>query len=83
MEEINQIISKETISIEELIICFEQVRKNGDIAVIKFDGERIENAYTILISFPVTKKREMIRVDEAILKIGLKKALVKYIELHG
>ncbi|WP_342333048.1 hypothetical protein [Pedobacter sp. FW305-3-2-15-E-R2A2] len=80
MSFIREIIQKQDCSIEELISCFEQVKKNGDIAVIKFDGERTVNEYTIFITFPLIKKREMIRADVSDLKKGLIKVLIRYIE---
>lgn len=80
---IREIIEKQDCSIEELIGCFEQVKKNGDVAIIKFDGERNENQYTIFITFPFVKKREMIRADVSDLKKGLIKVLIKYIEGHA
>lgn len=79
MSFISETLKKQTHSIEELINCFEYVKKNGDIAVIKFDGERNENEYTVFISFPVSKKREMIRSDESDLKKALVEVLTKYI----
>jgi len=78
MNFINEILKKENPSIEDLISCFEVVRKNGDIAMIKFDGERIEDQYTVFISFPPIKKREMIRSDENNLTIALLKVLKEY-----
>jgi hypothetical protein len=80
MDYIKQILKSENPSIEDYINCLEQVKRNGDIAVIKFDGERSENQYTIFISFPIIKKREMIRADENDLKLGLAKVITKYIE---
>ncbi|TRX35069.1 hypothetical protein [Flavobacterium restrictum] len=80
MKIIKEILEKDNLSIEDLIYCFEQVKKNGDIAVIKFDGERDEIGYTIFISFPLIKKREMIRADENSLKVALIKVLTKYLE---
>lgn len=81
MDFIRKVIEKQDSSIEELIDCLEKIKSNGDVVVIKFDGERSENAYTIFITFPSIKKREMIRVDEGYLKIGLIKVLIKYLEV--
>lgn len=80
MNYIKETLKKENLSIEDLLNCFEKVKSNGDIAVIKFDGERDENAYTVFISFPVSKKKEMIRVDESNLKKALMKVLDEYVE---
>ncbi|SHG93431.1 hypothetical protein SAMN04488522_108279 [Pedobacter caeni] len=65
---------------EELLNCFEQVKNKGDIALIKFDGQRNEDEYTVLIAFPEIKKREMIRADESSLRIALIKVLTEYVE---
>lgn len=78
-EVIAEIVKKKDKSIEELIDCFELIRKNGDVAVIKFDGEREEKWYTVFISFP-DRQREMIRADESDLKLALIKVLAKYVE---
>ena len=79
MSYIRKVLENENPSIEDLINCFEQVKNNGDIAVIKFDGERSERKYTIFISFPASKNSEMIRIDESNLKVGLVKVLNKYV----
>jgi hypothetical protein len=79
---IKTILKKDEPSIEELINCFEEVKRNGNIAVIKFDGERNKKEYTIFISFTLTKNREMIRADENNLREGLLKVLRQYIETN-
>ncbi|MBL0912282.1 MAG: hypothetical protein IBJ09_07905 [Bacteroidia bacterium] len=78
MKHINEILKKENPSVEELINCFESIKENGDIAVIKFDGERVENPYTVFISFPIIKQKEIIRADENDLKSALIKVLMRY-----
>ncbi|OIN55616.1 hypothetical protein [Arsenicibacter rosenii] len=80
---IKNILKKESPSFNELIDCFEQVKRNGNVVVIKFDGERSENGYTIFISFPLLKNKEMIREDTNDLKTGLMKALSKYLEIFS
>lgn len=79
MDFIKKIIDKQDPSFEELIDCFERIKTNGEVAVIKFDGERNEDEYTVFISFP-NNKSEMIRADESDLKKALIKVLTKYIE---
>lgn len=79
MDAIEKILEKDTPSLAELIHCFEAVKEKGDIALIKFDGERTEKHYTVLITFPVSKKKEMIRADEDSLEIALIKVLKKYV----
>ena len=49
------------------------------MAVIKFDGERHNEQYTVFISFP-QNNREMIRADENNLKDALIKVLTKYVK---
>lgn len=80
MKNILETLKKQSPSIEELINCFKQVRKNGDVAVIKLDGERSSNEYTVFISFPLAKKKEMIRADESDLEAAMIKVLTKYVE---
>lgn len=79
-QSITDILNKPTneITIEELISCAEIVRHNGDVFVIKLDGERKEKQYTVFISFPATKT-EIIRADELSLKDALLKVLKQYI----
>lgn len=79
MDFINKNLEKQDISFDDLIDCFERIKTNGDIAVIKFDGERNSHGYTVFVSFPNSKK-EMIRADEGDLKKALIKVLSKYIE---
>lgn len=78
MKFIKEIIEKQNPSLEELINCFEKIKINGEVAVIKFDGERESDEYTVFISFP-KGEREMIRADESELKIALLKVLTKYV----
>jgi hypothetical protein len=78
MKFIKEIIEKQNPSLEELINCFEKIKLNGEVAVIKFDGERESDQYTVFISFP-KGEREMIRADESELKIALLKVLTKYV----
>jgi len=79
MINIKEILNKENQSIEELISCFEEIKRNGDIAVIKFDGERHNSGYTVFVSFSEIKKREMIRTDEDDLKKALITVLSHYV----
>lgn len=79
MERIRKVLEKSTPSLTELINCLEIVKENGDVAVIKFDGERLEKCYTVFITFPISKNREMIRTDELHLETALIKVLTKYI----
>lgn len=77
---LNKSISE--ISLAELMYCMEKVKDNGDVCLIKLDGERKLNHYTVLISF-IGIKAEMIRADEATLISTLTKVLIKYIEVRS
>ncbi|XZF15426.1 hypothetical protein ACTHGU_04750 [Chitinophagaceae bacterium MMS25-I14] len=79
MEQIKTVLKKEKPSLEELMYCFELVKNNGDIVVIKLDGERKEKGYTAFITFPLSKKKEMIRVDEDNLETTLITVLSMYV----
>ena len=78
MDFIKKVIDKQEPSLEELITCFERIKTNGEVVVIKFDGERDSDQYTVFVSFP-NNKREMIRADESDLKDALIKVLTKYV----
>ena len=79
MDFIRKIVENKDPSFEELINCFEKVKAYGDVAVIKLDGGRDKDGYTVFVSFP-NNKREMIRADESNLKKALIKVLLKYLE---
>ena len=80
MESIKNVLKGSAPTLESLINCFELLKQNGDVAVIKFDGERASEPYTIFITFPSAKARSMIRVDENDLKTGLIKSLSEYVK---
>ncbi|MCB9235045.1 MAG: hypothetical protein H6581_25550 [Bacteroidia bacterium] len=77
---IPEILAKANPTMEELIYCLEMVKESGDVAVIKFDGERTENAYTVFISFPNRKDKGLLRSDDDELKKPLIKVLKGYFE---
>lgn len=79
---IKKLLDQENLSIEDLINCFEVIKDNGDVAVIKFDGQRSENKYTIFIIFSQDPTKEMIRIDDSDLKNGLISVLKRYIALE-
>lgn len=81
MNKIKMILENTNRSISDFIECFEEVKKNGDVAIIKFDGERLKSGYTVIITFPDNDmKREIIRVDEGSLEKALLNALTRYVE---
>lgn len=75
---IRETLQHEYATIEELIECFEIVRANGDVAMIKFDGLRERNHYTVLITFS-NSQRELVRADTSTLREALIKVLTQYI----
>jgi REP element-mobilizing transposase RayT len=77
MNYIKQILDKDS-NVEELIMCFEKIKENKDVAIIKFDGERQNNFYTIMITFP-NNRREMLRIDGNDLKEAMRNILTQYI----
>lgn len=77
MEYIKKILNKDS-NLEELLMCFEAVRQNGDIAIIKFDGLRDKDFYTLMITFS-NNERNMLRVDNSNLKEAMKNLLNQYI----
>lgn len=80
MDYIRKVLQKGDPSMENLLNCLETVKNNGDIVLVKFDGERSKNHYTVLITFPNGKGNDMIRADEDNLKTALVKVLNKYIQ---
>ncbi|MCO4294442.1 hypothetical protein NF867_16390 [Solitalea sp. MAHUQ-68] len=80
MKFIREVIIKHDPSIEELISCFECIKENGDVVVIKFDGERTLNQYTVFVTFPNDPTREMIRSDDSDLRTAFVKVLRLYLE---
>lgn len=78
MEYIKEVLGDKEQTIDNLIACVEKIKENGNVVVIKFDGERLENGYTIFISFP-NNEREMIRTDQSDLKIALVEILKQYL----
>ena len=78
MDFIKESIKKEKPSMDELIQCFELIRQAGHIAFIKLDGEREQDWYTILVTFP-DSSREMIRNDGSDLRTALINVLTSYV----
>lgn len=78
MEKIKEVL-EENPSIENLIDCLDTIRKNGDVVVLKFDGEREKDFYTLFVTFPPSKNKSMIRIDQSNLKDAIIELLKKYI----
>ncbi|WP_346894084.1 hypothetical protein [Clostridium sp. UBA871] len=64
------------------IDCFlpllQEIRKDSGIVIIKFDGEREENIYTLLSSGKNLGKEESIRLDTSDIEGGLAYICVEY-----
>ena len=50
-------------SIEEQIKVLERIKDDGNIVLIKFDGERKENQVTVVIGFPPLSSKETISLE--------------------
>ena len=81
MDRIHSVLSQDDCTLEDLVACLDHVMRDGNVAVVKFDGERVTEPYTMFISYPAAKgERDMIRVDGGDLKSGLRNLLAKYVE---
>lgn len=79
MNKIKAILEKTEPTIQELISCFEVIKENGNVAVIKFDGERTHNWYTVFLTFP-NNQHQIIREDKDNLRDALIAVLSAYLE---
>lgn len=77
MGKISNIINKEQVTYDELFIALDEVKKAGNVFILKMDGERENHNNTIMITFPNSNK-EMIRYDNSDLKEAIKMALKDY-----
>lgn len=80
MQSIRKVLNKESYTFDELINCLEDIKNEGDVVIIKLDGEREDNQNTIMITFP-NSNREIIRHDGSDLKKSIQKALLDYISV--
>lgn len=81
-EILKRIINKpiDTVTLDDLMNCFELIKDDGDIAMIKFDGPREIDHYTVV--FIIQSLREgSVRIDDASLKSAAMKALTRYYNL--
>ncbi len=79
-ETIQNLLQKDDITIQELLECVEEIKEQGNTVVVKLDGGRQSNQYTIFITFPVQQNKKMIRADTSTLISGLKAVLRLYVE---
>ena len=77
-KEIAKRIQSDQITSDDLLCCIELVRQSGDVIVLKADGEREENAYTVFVTSP-SGKFEMIRCDGNNLTEATHRVLREYV----
>ena len=85
MKYIKEILSSSNLqTVENLLKCAEEVKDQGDVFLIKMDGQRSQNEkqYTILITFPIMPSK-IVRADELELKMAMLKALEEYLQVKG
>jgi len=61
---------------------FYTIGERRDIVIIKNDGVREQNQFTVVISSP-KERFPSIRCDDSALSHAMKKALIKYIEMES
>lgn len=81
MNELDEIIKNPNVTNGDLIDCFEKIKERGDVAMIKFDGERLSNNYTALITFP-SGKHDLIRSDSNTFKNAMLNVLREYVKIQ-
>ena len=81
MENIKEAIySKNELTNDQIVDAFRNIGSIGDLFIIKNDGLRIKDNFTVVISSPADKF-ESIRYDDDSLNIALIKCLRKYFEV--
>lgn len=70
-------------STEEQIKVLERIKDDGNIVLIKFDGERTENQVTVVIDFPPLSDKETIRLEGNDLNILLDSLINTYKSEYG
>jgi hypothetical protein len=68
-----------SLSNDQIIEAFQMIGSRGDIVIIKNDGLRSENKYTVVISSP-SEKFASIRLDAESLEKAFSNCLNKYFE---
>lgn len=79
MKEITDIIEGESVDLADLLPCINYVKNRGDVFVLKADGERKINAYTVFIN-RIGKEPQMLRSDGDNLRTSIIEVLRKYVE---
>ena len=63
---------------DEILNQLNRIKDNGDLVFIKLDGEREKDHITVIISSPVHKQKEQIRLDGEDLMKLLASAVKQY-----
>ncbi|WP_110953603.1 hypothetical protein [Anaerosinus massiliensis] len=67
--------------IDCFIPCFEKIKQDLSLIIIKVDGERKENIYTFIVSGKILGERESIRMDTSDLEGGLSYICTEYAKI--
>ena len=79
MEILRDLIENKEIGLPEFVVqAIDEVKKRGDVFVLKKDGERESKGYTIFITRPSTGA-EMIRFDDDDLRTAITEVLCRYV----
>jgi hypothetical protein len=81
MNEIQSLlVDPRELTADQIIAVLEKVGKRGDIIIIKNDGLRSSDNYTVVISSS-SNKFDSIRYDASSINNAIKKALIDYAEV--
>ncbi len=78
MNALDIFLENEHATTEQMIAAFDSVKEYGDVAVMKLDGGREKNHYTVFISFPANPQRDIMRAEKSDLISASKKVLEEY-----
>lgn len=67
--------------IDCFIPCLEKIKEDSSIVIIKLDGEREENSYTLIALGKILGERESIRMDTSDLEGGLSYICTEYAKI--
>ena len=77
--ELTELVSREKLSPEDILDIISAVGRNKDVIIVKNDGIRNDNQYTVII---ISSKNPEIsfRCDHSSLEVAIKEVLYKYIK---
>lgn len=75
-----ELINKEFLSSDDILNIVSSVGKNKDVIIIKNDGIRNDNQYTVII-IPSKFPEKSFRCDSSFLQEAVKKVLKEYIAI--